>query len=96
MDAQAHTAFIDERVKHAVATSQAALLDKLDGLISSKLTDFEQRMGQTQRQISDSQITKIEQNIRTNEVIDLNERDVRINSNSMRRSPIISRRPRQT
>ena len=47
--------------------SQAALLDKIDGLISTKFAVFESRVSDTHRQISDTQLSKIECNILNND-----------------------------
>ena len=65
MDTQA--AYIEDRVQQAVAGSQAALLDRIEGLISSKFTAFESKVSDTQKQISDSQLAKIEHNILSND-----------------------------
>ena len=67
MDAQSQAAFIEDRVNQAVAGSQAALLDKIDRLISTKFAVFESRVSDTQRQISDTQLSKIECNILNND-----------------------------
>ena len=61
MDTEA--AYIEDRVQQAVAGSQAALLDRIEGLISSKFTAFEIKVSDTQKQISDSHLAKIEHNI---------------------------------
>ena len=57
--AQPQAQYIDQRVERAVASSQAALLDKLDVLISSRLSNFEAKISDTQKDISESQLAKI-------------------------------------
>ena len=65
MEQQAN--YIDERIRQAVVGSQTALMDKLDNLISSKLANFETKISESQRQISDSQLNKIQENILCND-----------------------------
>ena len=67
MEMQAQASFIDDRVKQAVASSQATLLDKIDGLISSKFSTFETRISDAQKELSESQLAKIQQNILAND-----------------------------
>ena len=65
MEQQAN--YIDERIRQVVVGSQTALMDKLDNLISSKLANFETKISESQRQISDSQLNKIQENILCND-----------------------------
>lgn len=58
---------IDARVQQAVASSQRDLMNHLDGLISDKFKTFETRISDNQRELSDSQLSKIQQNILSNE-----------------------------
>ena len=67
MESQIQANYIDERVKQAVASSQTALLSKLDSLISSKFTCFETKISDVQKDLSESQLAKIQQNILAND-----------------------------
>ena len=46
--------------------SENRLLSKMEDLLSSRLKSFEQKISKSQRQISDTQLTKIQQNFVSN------------------------------
>lgn len=58
---------IDSKVQTAVSNSQKELMDKLDGLISDKFKFFESRFSENQRELSENQLSKIQENILSNE-----------------------------
>ena len=58
---------INSKVQTAVSNSQKELMDKLDGLISDKFKFFESRFGENQRELSENHLSKIQENILSNE-----------------------------
>ena len=67
MDPEQQARFIEERVQSAVICSQAALMNKLDGLISSKFASFEDKISTSQQDISANQLAKIQNTILAND-----------------------------
>ncbi|MEW8548152.1 MAG: reverse transcriptase domain-containing protein [Candidatus Thiodiazotropha sp.] len=58
---------VDSAVEQRILRSQNEVLSGIDVLISSKLASFEQKISSTQRDISESQLAKIQQNILLND-----------------------------
>ncbi|VDI41867.1 Hypothetical predicted protein [Mytilus galloprovincialis] len=61
MDEPAIKQLIANEVHNAVQSSQNSMLSRIDNLMSTKLGAFESSMKESQRQLSDSQIAKIEE-----------------------------------
>ena len=61
MDEPAIKQLIANEVHNAVQSSQNSMLSRIDNLMSNKLGSFESSMKESQRQLSDSQIAKIEE-----------------------------------
>ena len=67
MDAENFEDRVQREVREAVASSQKSLMDDISGLISSKFSTFEARFSENQRDLSENQLSKIQQNILSNE-----------------------------
>ena len=52
-----------------MVNSQKELMDQLSGLITSKVSTFEARFSENQRELSDNQLSKIQQNILRTKII---------------------------
>ena len=66
MDAENFEERVQREVQQAVASSQKSFMD-ISGLISSKFSTFEARFSDNQKELSESQLSKIQQNILSNE-----------------------------
>ncbi|MCG8049359.1 MAG: zinc finger domain-containing protein [Candidatus Thiodiazotropha endolucinida] len=58
---------VDPALEQRIQQSQNDILSNIDRLISTKLASFEQKISSSQRDISDSQFAKIQQNILLND-----------------------------
>ena len=67
MEAENFEDRVQREVRKAVASSQKSLMDDISGLISSILSTFEARFSENQRYLSENQLSKIRQNILSNE-----------------------------
>ena len=67
MDEEQFGVRVQQEVQQAVANSQRDLMDQISGLISSKFGTFEARFSENQRELSEFQLSKIQQNILTND-----------------------------
>ena len=67
MDAENFEERVQREVQQAVASSQKSFMDDISGLISSKFSSFEARFSDNQKELSESQLSKIQQNILSNE-----------------------------
>ena len=67
MDAENFEERVQREVQQAVASSQKSFMDDISGLISSKFSTFEARFSDNQKELSESQLSKIQQNILSNE-----------------------------
>ena len=67
MDAENFEERVQREVQQAVASSQKSLMDDISGLISSKFSTFEARFSDNQKELSESQLSKIQRNILSNE-----------------------------
>ena len=85
MDAENFEERVQREVQQAVASSQKSLMDDISGLIYSKFSTFEARFSDNQKELSESQLSKIQQNILSMRTISLRRKVARINLNSIRR-----------
>ena len=82
MDAEQIGERVQQEVQQAVANSQKDLMEQISGLITSRFGTFEAKFSENQKELSEFQLNKIQQNILSNENYQYKKRKaVRINSN---------------
>ena len=67
MDAEQIGERVQQEVQQAVANSQKDLMEQISGLITSKFGTFEAKFSENQKELSEFQLNKIQQNILSNE-----------------------------
>ena len=67
MDAEQIRERVQQEMQQAVANSQKDLMEQISGLITIKFGTFEARFSENQKELSEFQLNKIQQNILSNE-----------------------------